>query len=153
MVEWNQSIPKPQRNKRFASRIINEESSGVLNRLLAGLADWLSRGNLGEPQQAEQHKTRYLRSEDWRLQFTDEACVIVPSQPGTIGRSTSELYEQYKQWQKSVNPNARLMSKNSFSNSMAEKFERVETTVQGRHWRGFPTLEIRPLFGMSLQMD
>jgi putative DNA primase/helicase len=153
LIKWEQSVPPRERDKRFATRIFQNEGSGVLNRLLEGLADWLARGELAPPGTAEDAKTEFLRSEDWREAFVAEACRVVPPQAGVVGRSTAELFQQYKLWSRDVNPHAKLMSKNSFSNALAEKWERVNTTVRGEHWRGFPGLEIKPMFGVELQLS
>jgi putative DNA primase/helicase len=154
MIPWVQSIPKRQRDKQFARRIIQNESSGVFNRLLAGLDDWLTMEGLAPPDVAEQVKSSFIASEDWRIAFVEACCNIVPSEKGLVGGSTVELYSLSKFWSQDTMPAARPMSMSTFSQQLAEKFEYARTTTKDRKtWRGFPTLEARPYLGGTIQFD
>jgi putative DNA primase/helicase len=151
MVEWNQSIPRPRRDKSFARRIIHNEASGVFNRLLEGLADWMNRGDLAPPDEAERVKSEFLASEDWRVQFVDACCIEVPPEKGMAGRSTKELYAAYKYWLHDVAPGSKPMAQSTFVVQLSEKYEHCDTKTKDRkHWRGFPGLEVLPFFGQVL---
>jgi putative DNA primase/helicase len=152
MIPWVQSIPRPQRDKSFARRILTTESSGVFNRLLDGLADWLARGDLAPPKVAEEVKSKFLASEDWRLQFIDACCLEVPPEKGMAGRSTRELYAAYKFWLHDVAPGSKPMAQSTFVVQLSEKYEHCDTKDKERkHWRGFPGLEVLPFFGLDPQ--
>jgi putative DNA primase/helicase len=139
LIKWGESIPGAEQDKDLAKKILESEGSGVLNRLLGGLADWLALGDLAMPACAVESKQEYVREEDWRYAFVESCCDVTESQEGAPGRSTSELYAVYKIWYSQNQPGSKPMSINAFSANLAGMYPRTRI----ERWRGFPTLQVK----------
>jgi phage/plasmid-associated DNA primase len=95
------------------------------------------------PASAEEEKTEYVRSEDWRVAFVEECCDVTEPMHSAPGHSVGELYAAYKIWRNINQPGGRVMSVNTFSAEMAAAYPRERVAK----WRGFPTLQIKPIIG------
>lgn len=103
LLPWTVTIPAEQRIKDF-DKTLRPEASGILNRLLDGLRDWLDNG-LIEPEDVKLATAEYRRDSDPLGRFLD-ACVI--SKPGARIQS-SVLHDTFKAW-------ARANGANEWSN-------------------------------------
>ena len=105
LIPWPVTIPEDRRDKYLAKRLYEEEASGILNRLLAGLHDWRARGGLCPPDTATKAIQAYRENEDTLGQaiaelFTEHmdhvrcsaACTHLNSRCGEY------LFSQYEQW-------------------------------------------------------
>jgi putative DNA primase/helicase len=92
LVPFTVEIPKAERDKNMVAKLMNE-SSGILNWMLAGLRDWLANG-LGDPEPVITATEDYRQSSDVLQRFLDEACV---RQNLALCRVTT-LFEAYKKW-------------------------------------------------------
>jgi putative DNA primase/helicase len=72
LIPWTVSIPPEKRDRDFGDKL-KAEASGILNRLLAGLVDWLKHG-LNAPAEIEQATADYRKDSDPLGRFLD-ACV------------------------------------------------------------------------------
>jgi putative DNA primase/helicase len=148
LIRWGHTIPDKDQDKNLGARIIREESSGVLNRLLEGLRDWRERGDLAMPAVAQEAKQEYIRDEDWRNAFLEACCEEVPPQEWAPGRSLSELYAVYVLWHQQAQPGGRPLSKRGFGDQLdlpASPRARLNKWENGKtvRWTGFPTLQVR----------
>lgn len=73
LVPWSYTVPKERQDKRLGDKL-RREASGILNRLLDGLSDWLDHG-LVLPEAAEA-ATREYRSDSDPLGRFLEACIV-----------------------------------------------------------------------------
>jgi P4 family phage/plasmid primase-like protien len=72
LIPWTVAIPVEKRDRDFGEKL-HAEASGILNRLLAGLVDWLKHG-LSSPTEIEQATADYRKDSDPLGRFLD-ACV------------------------------------------------------------------------------
>jgi putative DNA primase/helicase len=94
LVPWTVFIPKKDRDP-FLKMKLRAEASGILNRLLDGLRDWLENGLMfGED--IEKATAQYRRESDAVGRFLE---VCTASAPGERSQS-SVLYELYGAWAK-----------------------------------------------------
>jgi putative DNA primase/helicase len=92
LVPWSYTVPKERQDKRLGEKL-RAEASGILNRLLDGLCDWLDHG-LVLPEAAEA-ATREYRSDSDPLGRFLEACVV--EAPGERVQS-SALHAVFCAW-------------------------------------------------------
>jgi len=64
LTPWLITIPKDEQNKYLAAELYEQEAPGILNRLLAGLADWRTRDGLCPPDTARKAVEAYRKRED-----------------------------------------------------------------------------------------
>lgn len=88
-------------------------------------------------------RSEFIRAEDWRELFVEDCCNIVEPRAGVVGRSSRELYARFRIWWRE-NERGEPPSIRPFSYDLGQLYDYQETTIYGRHWRGFPGLEIRP---------
>jgi putative DNA primase/helicase len=73
LVPWTVSIPEEKRDRDFGDKL-KAEGSGILNRLLEGLVDWLKHG-LTTPKDVKEATAEYRKDSDPLGRFLD-ACVV-----------------------------------------------------------------------------
>jgi putative DNA primase/helicase len=104
LVPWLVTIPEEERNKYLARELYESEASGILNRLLAGLADWRSRGWLMPPRGVQDAVRDYREQEDTLGEAIAELYDIdmdhVECHRGCThpARLASQLYSAYQRW-------------------------------------------------------
>jgi putative DNA primase/helicase len=92
LVPWTVSIPPDKRDRDFGDKL-KAEASGILNRLLAGLVDWLKHG-LNSPAEIELATADYRKESDPLGRFLD-ACV--ETKEGERVQSTA-LHQLFAAW-------------------------------------------------------
>lgn len=80
---------------RYGDVLYAEESSGILNWALAGLADWRTRG-LATPRSVELAVEEYRHDENYVQQFAEEFLVVTGDQEHRL--TVNELYGRYDAW-------------------------------------------------------
>lgn len=113
LVPWLYTVPEGRRDKQL-SRKLRAEASGILNRLLDGLRDYLDHG-LVAPDDVDQATAEYRRDSDPCGRFLT-ACVAAA--PGERVQS-SVMHEVYCAWAK-VNGAAEWSNK-GLSNALSER--------------------------------
>lgn len=94
------------------------ESPGILNLLLAGLADYQRQG-LNPPKKALDATTALKQDADSFAVFVAECCILSHGQPTEL----KALWARYQAWSK-ANPKFPTMSKREFAHRLEERFER-----------------------------
>jgi putative DNA primase/helicase len=113
LAPWLVTVPEDRRDKRLPEKL-RAEASGVLNRLLDGLRDWMEKG-LTEPDAVTEATARY-RSESDPLSRFLELCVR--RAPGKR-INTTDLYLVFLAWAKASGE--REWSHKGFSQAMHER--------------------------------
>lgn len=80
---------------RYGDVLYAEESSGILNWALAGLADWRTRG-LATPRSVELAVEEYRHDENYVQQFAEEFVEVTGDQTHRV--TVNELYTRYQFW-------------------------------------------------------
>jgi putative DNA primase/helicase len=94
LVPWNVTIPEGERDKTLKARLLTE-GSGILNRLLDGLVDWLDSG-LVVPEEVTAATAKYREDSDTLGRFLG-ACT--KASPGSKVQS-SRLFAVFLAWAK-----------------------------------------------------
>ena len=143
LIPWLVTIDKDKQDKYLARRLYEEEAPGILNRLLAGLADWRARGGLGPPDTAKKAVEEYRKNEDTLGQaikelFTehkDHTECTSRCKGHLINRSGDYLFDEYRRW-----AGTEAMGRKTFYNKLeARGYVRGEY----QHKAMFPQLESR----------
>jgi putative DNA primase/helicase len=100
-MPWTVSIPPEKRDRDFGDKL-KAEASGILNRLLAGLVDWLKHG-LNSPAEIEQATADYRKDSDPLGRFLD-ACVETKEgeRVQSSGVASTVLRLVSRQWRKGM---------------------------------------------------
>jgi putative DNA primase/helicase len=93
LVPFGVTIPEAERDKTLIDRIIAEESSGVLARLVRGFAAWQLQG-LGHCAAIDEATKRYREEQDVLGLWIAEECVVTP---GAL-TSTTALHDAFTEW-------------------------------------------------------
>lgn len=136
LVEWTRNIDKPppdavnwpKKDIHLTDKIKAQEGSGVLNRLIAGLVDWLEHG-LIEPKAVTEATQAYRDDSDPLARF-----LRLCTEPEPDGRvQSSVLHEVFCAWAKAAGE--REWSQKGFSKAMAEKGFSKKAS-DGMQWLG-----------------
>jgi putative DNA primase/helicase len=92
VVPFKASFENERRNKNLKEMLI-QESSGILNWLLEGIAMWREMG-LGDPPAVTMENVEYRRDEDVVLSFIEGACVL----SSTAVTPASDLFKRFSSW-------------------------------------------------------
>jgi putative DNA primase/helicase len=92
LVPWDVTIPEDERDKTLKSKLLTE-GSGILNRLLDGLVDWLDNG-LIVPEEVTTATAKYREDSDTLGRFL-AACT--KASPGSRVQS-SRLFAVFRAW-------------------------------------------------------
>lgn len=95
LVPWTYTVPADKRDPRLAVKL-KGEASGILNRLLEGLCDWLDHG-LVLPEDVDQATAEYRSDSDPLGRFL---AVCVKREPGGRVQATT-LHELFVAWARS----------------------------------------------------
>jgi len=132
LIPWSGRIqPEDQRPQEDIVELLLHEKAGILNWLIAGLADWYS-----EPHwysEAVQEETQIYRSEqDVIRDFLDESCHFSRTSEVTI----ADLYEAYLKWCKLQNEEP--LQKTTFSKRLTARgsISPKKGTAGARLWKG-----------------
>ncbi|NJR80439.1 phage/plasmid primase, P4 family [Sphingomonas corticis] len=136
LIPWLRNIEKPEpgvanwpeKDPNLPAKIIAEEASGVLNRLVAGLLDYLSNG-LVEPKSVTEATMAYRDASDPLARFL-RLCVVADADTRV---QSSKLHEVFVAWCKAAGE--REWSNKGFSNAMAEKGYQKKAS-DGMQWLG-----------------
>jgi putative DNA primase/helicase len=130
LAPWLVTVPEDMRDRRLPEKL-RAEGSGVLNRLLDGLRDWLENG-LIEPDAVTEATARY-RSESDPLSRFLEHCVRRASGKRV---NTTDLYVVFLAWAKSSGESE--WTHKGFSRAM--------------HDRGFITVQSNRMFWIDIEL-
>jgi putative DNA primase/helicase len=137
LVPWLRNIEKPEpgvadwpeKDPALPAKIIAEEASGVLNRLVEGLLDYLTNG-LVEPSSVTEATAQYRDASDPIERFM-RMCTELDADSSV---QSSKLHEVFVAWARAAGE--REWSNKGFSNALAEKgFEKHRSN--GMQWLGF----------------
>jgi len=92
-LQFGNVIPPHERDPTLPNKL-KAERSGILNRLLEGLLDYLSDQKLRRPESVKQATGDYAGASDLLGQFIEDEAVLGPER--TVG--AQELYAAYKYW-------------------------------------------------------
>lgn len=83
--------------RNYGELLYAEESSGILNWALAGLADWRELGGeLGIPQSVRDDVASYRDDEDYEAQFVSETLELTGSADDVL--TNDQVYQAYRTW-------------------------------------------------------
>jgi putative DNA primase/helicase len=130
-IPWEVSIPAAERIPELATRVFQQEGSGVLSWALEGLAAYLAAGRLLQPGAAQEAKRQIRESQDRTYQFALERCEIdTEASDDRTGpfNMISVLYLQYRDWFGETYPKQRLemLGRKGFSQELERHFRKVE---------------------------
>jgi P4 family phage/plasmid primase-like protien len=140
-------VDPARRVDRYGDVLYREESSGILNWALAGLADWRTRGGLDVPASVVADVEQYRHDENYVQQFAEEF-VEVTGEP-TDRVTVNQLYTRYQFWAaemglKGVDVKNRVHFSRSFGAlrdvEEGRDVRRAEWKVDGVKVRGFEGL-------------
>lgn len=140
LVPWDVRIADDAVDRKLGERLRANEASGILNRLLAGLLDWLQHG-LIEPELVRLATRAYRDDSDDIGRFLSALCVV-SADTARVRVPAAELHQFYQAWAE-TSGGATLHIK-AFRNAMLDKgFE--SKTADGVKWLGVALRE-----GLSL---
>jgi len=134
LVPFTVQIPAAQRDPRLAERIVDDESSGVLNWMLAGLTDYLDHG-LRIPDNVQVATDQYRHESDTVAAFLAEAGLIIDP---TLTMATSDLLAAHGEWYAAMG--VAEPEKGHYQRVVSVLKERGarsrQTKSRGRFWQG-----------------
>ena len=113
MMPWSVFIPKAERDKGLG-RKLQAEASGILNRLLSGLCDWLDNG-LVVPREVEAATETYRADSDPIGRFL--GICTAPAMGGRV--QATQLHELYSAWAKANGESPRTAT--SFGKALRDR--------------------------------
>jgi putative DNA primase/helicase len=120
LVPWKVTIPKEERDKHFKERLPLVEASGILNRVLDGLRDWMDHG-LVDAEEMVEAIAEYRAENDVLGRFLEACTEIDPA----ADVSSTRLYGAYSGWARSEG--MKPWTQTYFGTSMRERgFDRVK---------------------------
>jgi len=129
-IPFTQTVPKERRVEDYASVLFREEASGILNRLLRGVHDFLAEG-LELVGAIAKATAAYRSSQNAIQRFLDTECVT--SDPN-MHVKCGTLYERYTKW--AGRDGEFVMSNYDFSQDMQVQFRKDRVHGDGEHWFG-----------------
>lgn len=122
-VPFLETIPPNERDKELKAKL-RLEGSGVLNKLLEGLCDYLRNG-LVIPEEIAAATTEYRRASDSIGRFLEQ-CTVVNSESRV---QSSTLYDTYMAWAR-CNDGTTSYTQKGFSRELLDRgYERVQNNV------------------------
>ncbi len=131
LIPFNVQIPDDQRILDLDQKILAEESSGVLNWILEGLAAWQDAGRLPSAEAIELATEEYRIESDPIGQWIEAQCETNPE----FTSSASGLYVAFKSWQEQSEPTRKPMSQTIFGRELDKKGYTKEKVRGGLIWR------------------
>jgi putative DNA primase/helicase len=95
LILWPNQIPKEERVKTFEDDVVEQEASGVLNWIIAGIVGWLNEG-LNEPDEMKAAIEDYRRSSNPFGEWWMDRVIADPSHR----ELSSTLFHDYEAWSK-----------------------------------------------------
>lgn len=116
VFEANHILREDEIDPNHLRTIIANELPGVLNRFVAGMQRFLTRGaRFDPPRECIESKERWLASSNTTVRFISECIEKVP---GRHAVRASDLYEHYAQWLRYWEIGARPLGRNKFYEAM-----------------------------------
>jgi putative DNA primase/helicase len=129
-IPWEQHVSAAVRNKQLSDELFRYEASGILNRALEGLADWLATSGLHPPAMADMAKSEYRAAEDQVAQFISEQLTVdMDNRTSHQDNTLARIYEAYGYWMKSGGSSP--MSRNALSEALAKRGYRKMRNEKG----------------------
>ncbi|MEX0938533.1 MAG: phage/plasmid primase, P4 family [Pirellulales bacterium] len=128
LVPFDATIPKHEQDEHLTEKLL-AESSGILNWILCGLAEWRADG-LGNSAAVEAATREYRDVNDLVSQFVEDTCEVDPNAKITV----AQLYEHFKIW--CEQNGERAMAKNRLSEILGVRFEGGKGSKGVRIWKG-----------------
>ena len=126
---FNNVISASQRDPDLPAKI-RSETSGIFNRLLAGLTSYRKTG-LNIPQEVASEAAKYVASSDLIQSFLDDQCTIEEG----VKISARQLYQAYQFWSGCIG--TRSMSQPIFKHEIIKHTgSQQQRTNKGLEWPG-----------------
>ena len=139
LVPWEVQIANDQVDKKLGDRMREGEASGILNRLIGGLIDWLDNG-LIEPDQVRDATRAYRDDSDELGRFLSAVCEV--SDDPKIRVNATDLWQIYEAWAQASGREP--WKRNGFVNAMRDKgFSQISSN--GVWW-----IKLRPRIGVTV---
>ena len=113
LIPFDVKIPKARQDGELFAKLM-KESSGILNWLLCGVADWQKQG-LNPPQVVIAATEEYKAESDTLGQFLEESCEIGETYRAPFGA----LYRRYDEWSNAQN--VRPISSKAFGSELTKR--------------------------------
>lgn len=140
LVPWAVTIPDDEVDRKLGDRMRGAEASGIFNRLLDGLLDWLEHG-LIQPESVRKATRAYRDDSDDLGRFLSAICEVADVPEVRCG--SRELYELYSAWAEAAG--GATWTIKGFKGAMTDKgFEQIQS--DGMKW-----LKVRPRAGVTLE--
>lgn len=117
VIPFERQFSADEINPNMTEELLGE-ASGILNLLLAGLADYQLRG-LNPPAKALDATTALKQDADSFAVFVGECCILTHGRPEEL----KALWAAYQAWSR-ANPKFPTMTKREFTHRLEERFER-----------------------------
>jgi putative DNA primase/helicase len=138
LVRWPITIPEQEVDRHLPSKL-KQEASGILNRLVDGLRDWIDNG-LIIPDEIKEATEHYRRDSDVLGRFLEEC--TAPDEHGQI--SNGALHALFSVWAKS---NGEVpWKKKGLTRAMQERGH-VQLRSDERYWSGIRATKSAADFG------
>jgi putative DNA primase/helicase len=144
LIVWPVVIPEHERDGGLQQRLIDEESSGILNWIIGGALAWQQEG-LNPPDGVLQAKEAYRVEEDVVEQFIVAMIDEVDPVPRHVGRSGGEIYAAFKYWAEAEQLGAEAKISQRMLTARLKKHGFEHRRSGG--WGGFPGLQVRSSLG------
>jgi putative DNA primase/helicase len=152
IIDFPKSIPRKEhsrpgelfQDKNAKDEILREESSGILNKLIAGCLEY-QRIGLAEPRSVLDAVRKMQEKQDTFQQFLDATLEKVVDDPlwGNTKRphvKSGDLYERYRRWMKEEGQ--KWLSPKDFHTVMSKRFEDGRVYGKpGNFWFGLRFIE------------
>jgi len=128
MIPFEVTIPDERRDEELASKLQNE-ASGILNRMLKGLADYLTFGMM-YPDKVSAATAEYRESQDVVGRFLKDKCI----EAAHAEYKQTESYTSFKFWAEANREY--VLKERQFSEAMRKKFGTPVHKKDGNYWNG-----------------
>lgn len=115
---FRRQVPKEEVDRLLPAKL-RAERSGILNWLVAGVGDWLARGQLDPPETLQQILEDYRRSSSPFGDWLAECCVTGPEAKDSR-ELVGVLYSSFKDWSEAQG-NDRVMSAKAFGDALRDR--------------------------------
>jgi len=129
VIDFNFYIAPELRDEEARCAILQDELSGILNRVLAGYARLVKRGRFEEPAECAKAREHWLSMSNPVALFVDECLTKekiegVRRKPGAIvpKLSARDAWMRYRGWSRDNNPRGSMLKRSSF-------FERLDSLI------------------------
>jgi putative DNA primase/helicase len=127
LIPFSHIVPKEERIKDLAAKLVAAEGPAILGWLIAGAADYMAHG-LAEPEAVTAATSEYERDQDTVARFVDTCCITGDPNAQHMAVGSSALYAHYTKW--CGNEGETSVTQKAFTQALSSKFD-----VQSRHSR------------------